>query len=75
MKFEFIDLNYLWFDTKHVQFGWHNSHGLQTAIYYEVTSCSRSYVRYVVFSEVTQALEQELRAAELIFQYMHALDT
>ena len=44
VKFDFRDLNYLQFVTKHIQFGWYNSYGLQTAIYSEVISCLRSGV-------------------------------
>ena len=42
VKFEFLDLNYLYFDTKHICFGRCCSHGLQTAINYEVASWLRS---------------------------------
>ena len=42
VKFEFLDLNYLYFDTKHICFGRFCSHGLQTAIYYEAASRLRS---------------------------------
>ena len=51
VKFDFRDLNYLQFVTKHIQFGWYNSHGLQTAIYYEVTSYLRSFVFFVLHTE------------------------
>ena len=47
-KIELLDLNCLYFDTKHHKFGWCNSHGLQTALYYEVTSYLRSFVCFVL---------------------------
>ena len=73
VKFDFRNLNYLQFVTKHIQFGWYNSYDLQTAIYSEVISCLRSFVGYVVISQVTyalkkpkkQALEQDLRELSL----------
>ena len=54
VKFEFFDLNYLWFDTKHIQFGRYCIHGLQTPVYcglnfiFEVVV---GFVRYAVISE------------------------
>ena len=51
-KIELLDLNYLYFDTKHDKFGWCNSHGLQTAIYYEVTSYLRSFVCFVLHRSI-----------------------
>ena len=76
VKFEFLDLNYLYFDCKHICFGSYCSHGLQTAIYYEAASCLRSsFVRRYFGSQFVSVhlIGQEIDEQPIVNTVSYAL--